>query len=117
MTEIIDEERLAELERDFGSEDLWDIIEAFLEEATEVVDAIGGLLSDGPHEERAGQFHFLAGAARNLGASAFGDLCKRLETQNQAFTADDYAAFREAYGAVLAHFDAMRGGGAVAAAG
>ena len=110
MPDVIDADRLAELERDFGSEDLLEIVDAFLEEATEVVQSIGDMLSDGPDDDRAAQFHFLAGAARNLGAAAFGGLCKRLETENSAFEAADYAAFKAEYDHVLAFFNDMRQG-------
>lgn len=106
---IVDEDRIRELEDDFGAEDLAEIIEAFLEEASEAVEALAPLLSDVPSEERKDQFHFLAGAARNLGAVAFGDLSKRLEEENGPFGADDFAAFRAEFQRVSDHFQAADG--------
>jgi len=105
---IVDEARLRELESDFGAEDLDEIIDAFLEEASEAVEALEPMLSDQPSAERAAQFHFLAGAARNLGAVAFGSLAKRLESENGPFGAEDYRAFRKEFDKVVDHFRGHR---------
>ena len=103
-TTVIDEDRIRELENDFGAEDVGEIIEAFLEEATEVVDALRTMTSDAPSSERAAQFHFLAGSAHNMGAVAFGTLAKQLEVENGSFSDEDYAAFRAQYQRVLDNF-------------
>ena len=93
----IDEDRLKELEEDFGADGVAIVIEAYLEESLETVDALGKILSDGPDEKRVEHFHFLSGAAKNLGALRFGDLCRQLEHANGAFSADDYSAFTAEY--------------------
>lgn len=91
---MIDEQRLKELEDDFGADDLAEIIDAFLEEVGEGVDTLGNMLSDQPSAERKAQLHFLKGCARNLGAMDLGDLCEqyeRAELGASAFGPDDFA--------------------------
>lgn len=109
-TPLIDAARLKELEADFGADDLSEIIEAFMEEASEAVDALGGELGTGPSETRVELFHFLSGAARNLGASRFAELCRKLELDNPDFTDDAYASFRSEFQMVRDYFDAGEGG-------
>lgn len=101
---IVDADRIRELEDDFGAEDLAEIVEAFLEEALEAVDALGPMVSDQPGPERKEQFHFLAGAARNLGAVAFGNLAKRLEEADGPFGVDAYESFQAEFQKVVDHF-------------
>ncbi|MEM7059292.1 MAG: Hpt domain-containing protein [Pseudomonadota bacterium] len=100
----IDEHRLRDLESDFGADGLAMVVEAYLEESVEVVEALGQLLSDEPDQSRVEHFHFLSGAAHNLGARRFGDLCRHLEQKNGRFTANDYSAFRAEYQAVKDYF-------------
>lgn len=100
----IDEDRLRELENDFGAEDMDMVVEAFLEESTEMVEALAEMVSDAADENRVAQFHCLAGAAQNLGARRFGILCKKLETENGPFLSADYEAFRAEYQVVLDFF-------------
>lgn len=95
--QIIDEDWLQSLEEDFGADGLGMVVDTYLEESLEVVDALGQVLSDGPSDQRVEHFHFLSGAAQNVGARRFGDLCRRLELENSGFTAEDYAAFRAEY--------------------
>lgn len=92
--------RLKELEDDFGAEDLGMIVEAFLEEASEKVDEIGTCLSEVPDADRVGHFHFLVGAARNIGAKSFGDMCQKHEQANDAFQQDDYSKLKLEFGAL-----------------
>lgn len=101
---VIDEHRLKELADDFGEEDLAEVVEAFLAEATEAVDSLSDLVSSAPSDERVGQFHFLAGAALNLGAARFARLCKELEKANGPFEAAAFAEFRAEYQLVLEYF-------------
>ena len=117
MVQAIDEDRLRELAADFGADDLAEIIDAFLEEATEVVDALADCLSDEPSQTRVEHFHFLAGAARNLGAAAFGTFCQKLERENGHFGKADYQQFRAEYQAVLDYFGDRGGFGELAATG
>lgn len=93
----IDEHRLQELEADFGVDGLEIVVEAYLEESIEIVDAIGALLSEDPNSKRVEHFHFLCGASHNVGARRFGDLCRHLEQRNGPFTAENYAKFRAEY--------------------
>lgn len=106
---VIDESRLRELEDDFGAEDVAMVIEAFLEESGEVVDAIGEILSDEPNQQRVDHFHFLSGAAQNLGAQRFGELCRKFETANGPFTEAEYGPFQAEFGAVKDYFAARFG--------
>ncbi len=100
----IDEDRLLNLEADFGADGLEIVIEAYLEESAEIVDALGDLLTDQPDQRRVEHFHFLRGAAHNVGAQHFGDLCGQLENQNGPFSSEAYAKFREEYQAVKGYF-------------
>ena len=117
MGKPIDENRLRELADDFGADDLAEIIDAFLEEASEAVDALEQCLSDEPSQARVEYFHFLAGAARNLGAIAFGALCQQLERENGSFSANDYHFFRAEYQTVLDYFGEPGGFDQLAATG
>ena len=105
---MIDEQRLQELEDDFGAEDLAEIIDVFLQEVADGVDALGGMLSDTPHEERKAQLHLLKGCARNLGATALGDLCERYEqaeVTGAPFGQTEYAEVTGQFDQVRAYFD------------
>lgn len=109
MDQSIDEDRLRELEEDFGADGLEMIVDAFLEEAIEIIEVLGQSVSDAPDQDRVGHFHFLAGAARNIGAKKFGDLCSTLEHANGPFTESDYASFLAEYEAAKAYFAARYG--------
>lgn len=100
----IDEHRLRDLEADFGADGLEIVVEAYLEESAEIVDSLGDLLSAEPDQRRVEHFHFLCGAAHNVGARRFGDLCRHFEQRNGEFTDDHYAKFRAEYQAVKDYF-------------
>lgn len=91
---MIDQSRLDELANDFGEEDLAEIIEVFLAETWEAVDALEGKVEAMPLEERREHFHFLKGCARNIGATSFGDLCEEWETGSAPFGPTDYTRLR-----------------------
>ena len=75
---MLDLERLAGMEADFGAEELALILAAFREEATNAVDALrAGWMDDAIRRDR---LHFLKGSARTIGARRLGDLCEELET-------------------------------------
>lgn len=78
---MIDQARLRELEEDFGAEDLAEIVDAFLEEALEAVEAMQNMDPENDGEGIARHLHFLKGCARNVGAVALGDYCEALEAQ------------------------------------
>lgn len=107
---MIDRDRLAELEDDFGAEDLQEIIEAFLSEAEETVTALGHSLSDEPTPERNGHLHFLKGCARNVGAVRLGDLCEQFEDANTGYSRADHQVLLAEFQAVCRFFSdgAMR---------
>lgn len=102
--QIIDEDWLQSLEEDFGADGLGIVVDTYLEESLEIVDALGEGCSEGPDTQRVEHFHFLSGAAQNVGARRFGDLCRRLELENTGFSAEDYAAFRAEYDLVRDYF-------------
>lgn len=85
-----DTARLAELEEDFGAEDLGFVIEAFLEEAEEAVSDLAELTSPEKTSDCVSKLHFLVGAARNIGASSFGQLCQQHEKASAGFSEADY---------------------------
>ncbi len=70
-----DDARLTDLLEVFGPDDLALVIEAFLEEAEQAVAGLADLVGDGPDTIREQQMQHLVGAARNLGAVEFGNLC------------------------------------------
>lgn len=96
MTQF-DDARLAELLEVFGPEDLGMVVEAFLEETGQAMTTLSDMVGSGPGPVREAQMHYLVGAARNLGAVAFGDLCKRYQLSQDVFSAEDYAALSAAF--------------------
>ena len=104
-----DDARLAELLEVFGPEDLAMVVDAFLEEAGQALAGLSDMIGAGPDQVREAQMHYLVGAARNLGAVEFGDLCKRHQLSQDVFTAEDYAqlcdVFRETSVAFAQHID------------
>ena len=75
---MLDLERLAGMEADFGAEELALIIAAFREEAANALAALrAGWTNEATRRER---LHFLKGSARTIGARRLGDLCEAFET-------------------------------------
>lgn len=75
---MLDLERLAGMEADFGAEELALILDAFRAEAANVLAALrAGWEDDAIRRER---LHFLKGSARTIGATRLGDLCESFET-------------------------------------
>lgn len=91
-----DEERLAELLDVFGPEDLTLVVDAFFEEAEQALAGLSDLTGPNPDKIREGQLHYLIGAARNLGAVAFGDLCKTYQLSD-GFSDSDHARLRDVF--------------------
>lgn len=91
-----DDERLSELLDVFGVEDLKLIVDAFFEEAGQALAGLSDLIGPEPDPIREGQLHYLVGAARNLGAVAFGELCKEYQLSD-GFSASDHARLRETF--------------------
>ena len=101
---MIDEKQLRELADDFGSEDLMDLIESFLDEAAEAVTELGAMVSDEYSEERAAQFHFLKGCAVNVGANDLAGLCERYEHRRSGFAHAEYQSILGQFHEVQAYF-------------
>ena len=97
---MIDQSRLDELANDFGEEDLAEIIEVFLAETWEAIDALEARIDGAAGSDRSDEFHFLKGCARNIGATEFGDLCEHWEGSDAPFGAGDYARVRRDFDAV-----------------
>ncbi|MEM7213663.1 MAG: Hpt domain-containing protein [Pseudomonadota bacterium] len=100
---MIDPARLQELAEDFGPDDLAELIEAFLEEASEAVDTLEATVSDAYSEDRAAQFHFLKGCALNVGASQFGERLQILEHRDGGFSQTEYQSLRAEFHAIQEH--------------
>ena len=96
---MIDLDRLKELEDDFGAEDMGELIESFIEETQEALDAVGGMVSGVPNSTRRDQFHLLKGCALSIGASAFARSCESYERADGPFSQQEYdtlcAEFRD----------------------
>lgn len=109
---MIDQARLDELANDFGEDDLAEIIEVFVAETWEAIDALESKFEGMEDAERRDQFHFLKGCARNIGATGLGDLCEEWETGDAPFAASDYVRLRNEFQAVC---DFLSGSGLLAA--
>lgn len=107
---MIDQERLAELRRDFGDDDLGEIIESFLEETGEAMDALAEMRATADPDRLSAQFHLLKGCTRNIGAAQFADICERFENDPAAFDDADHADLKAEFAAVCDWFagDEMR---------
>ena len=103
---MIDQERLKQLEADFGADDLGDLIEIFLAETWEGLDALEELIAGGDARALRDQFHFLKGCARNVGASTFADRCEQFEIGQDLATKADYLNLRGDFQAVCDWFSA-----------
>jgi HPt (histidine-containing phosphotransfer) domain-containing protein len=105
MMTRFDERRLAELIEIFGPEDLALVVEAFMEETREALATLAEMVGPGPDPVREAQLHYLVGAAHNLGAVAFGDLCKRFQRCDKDFTVEDFAALNAMFRETREAFD------------
>lgn len=84
---MIDWDQIKQLEEDVGAEDLADVVEIFIEEVDEAVDALrNGSAPTGA--DLAAALHFLKGSAYNLGFKAFGDKCSDGEKDANAGSSD-----------------------------
>jgi HPt (histidine-containing phosphotransfer) domain-containing protein len=78
---MIDWKRVAELQREIGTDGFAEVAEMFLEEAEATVLT----LTSGPAaDEVEGQLHFLKGSALNLGLSVLAALCQEGERKAAA---------------------------------
>ncbi|RRH78018.1 Hpt domain-containing protein [Falsigemmobacter faecalis] len=68
--------QLNDLRADVGDEGFADLIVLFLEETDGV---ISRMIDKGPEKDPAADYHFLKGAARNLGLDGFSALCHEAE--------------------------------------
>ena len=106
---IVDTDRVAELQGEFGADDMAFVVEAFLEETADALAKLSTMLSDGPDDDRARLFHFICGSARTIGAEQLADSCKRHELENSGLTAGDVAALQAEFRAVRGWFQDQYG--------
>lgn len=78
---MINWERVAELREDFGEDGFEDVIEVFLEE---VETGLRRLAAAGSPEELRAEFHFLKGAAMNMGLDEIAQLCTKGEALSES---------------------------------
>lgn len=93
---MIDWDRVAALREEVGPEDFDEVVELFLQEVDEEIDA---LLPDGPKDGLAEKLHFLKGSALSLGFREFSGLCQSGESAlSQDPTAEvDLASLQSSY--------------------
>lgn len=102
---MIDWSQIKQLEEDVGAEDLAEVVEIFLEEVDEAVDALRGL-EGMSGEAMAPALHFLKGSAANLGFADFASICSDGEHKaDEGNSADvDLSAVVTSYDASKAEF-------------
>ncbi|WP_296765962.1 Hpt domain-containing protein [Sediminimonas sp.] len=93
---MIDWDRIAELRDEIGVEDFNDVVALFIDEVTEVVEALRADPAPGKLEC---QLHFLKGSAMNLGFARFAAICQAGEQDAAADRAEqvDVAAILACY--------------------
>lgn len=74
---MIDWTRVHELREEIGAEDFGEVVEIFLEEVEEEIEALRGNV---PNDSLETKLHFLKGSALNLGFADFSVLCQSGET-------------------------------------
>ncbi len=78
---MIDWDRVMSLREEVGADDFLEVAEMFLSEVGEVLDRLTTGMNANTLE---GDFHFLKGAALNLGFADFAELCRNGEAQSKA---------------------------------
>ncbi|MEX0370911.1 MAG: Hpt domain-containing protein [Tateyamaria sp.] len=97
---MIDWERVTTLRKEIGEEDFEEIVPLFIEEVTEITEALRAEPALDRLEE---DLHALKGSALNLGFSEFSMLCHRGESMAASGKPEDVDV-----GAILASFDASK---------
>lgn len=100
---MIDWTRVEQLRSEVGEEDFREVAEMFLEEADEVVEALGKGLDEPALES---QFHSLKGSALNLGFQTLASTCA-LQEQHAAAGEFDKIELQSAVDAYLTSKDAF----------
>jgi len=101
---VIDWERIEQLERDFGTECLTEVIHMFFSEAEEV---IAPLRRGDARRDLRSDMHFLKGSALNLGFRQLASLCSEAEQlaargrRSEVGIAEILGAYDAARGAIL----------------
>ncbi|MFL0799190.1 MAG: Hpt domain-containing protein [Agarilytica sp.] len=80
MSDDVDLENLNML-KDLLGDKFIELIETFISDSAQRIDAIQRALASGDIEQIRHQTHGLKGSCRNLGANPLGDLCQVMETQ------------------------------------
>ena len=93
---MIDWDRVAALKEEVGAEDFDEVIELFLVEVDEEIDALNAVPPGNPLQEK---LHFLKGSALSLGFSQFSNLCQSGESalQSDPSAVVDLGAIHESY--------------------
>lgn len=95
---MIDWNRLHSLRQDIGDEDFADVAFLFVAEMTERLDR----LAADPASASEADFHFLRGAAANMGLAAMVEACRTAELACLASNPPDIAAVANCFSASLA---------------
>lgn len=97
---MIDWDQVRQLEEDIGAEDFGEVVELFIAEVDEAIEALPNV-PVGNGAELAPALHFLKGSAYNLGFKSFGDLCSEGEknASNGNASEVDVAAVIDLYAA------------------
>ncbi len=81
---MIDWKQARQLQEDVGKEEMAEVVELFLLEVDEAVEALQKDYAGMSSTDRSAAFHFLKGCASNLGFKAFGDECAQCEEITKA---------------------------------
>jgi len=90
---MVDWERVRELRNEVGAADFDEVVELFVEEVDDAMDALV------PGQTGADDLHFLKGCALSLGFRAVSALCQTLETKTHSapLTREDVDSLRDSY--------------------
>jgi len=72
---MIDWAQVRQLQEDVGADEMDEVVELFLDEVDEAMDALEAGYATMASSDRSAAFHFLKGCASNLGFQTFADRC------------------------------------------
>ncbi len=105
MSDEVDSDNLNML-RDLLGDKFGELVETFVEDATQRMDAMQVALAKNDLEAVRREVHGLKGSCRNIGANPLGDLCHTMETQAYDGALDNgqqqFAAMEQRLAAVIA---------------
>ncbi|MGE3481064.1 MAG: EAL domain-containing protein [Gammaproteobacteria bacterium] len=103
--ESIDQEIFAELRETIGDA-FANVISVFLEDIPVYMDELGTAVNEGKKDQVGNIAHTIKGSSYNIGANKLADLCRRIETANNA---GDAAAVRELFTSAVAEAKVLKG--------